>query len=641
MLNKYRVKISSKETINPEEIFLDSYKLKKKIYTDGSDEGQLEYEMGGKSFILFLVFIFSILLFFIARAGQLQLFKGEYYQKRAMENRTRAIIAKAPRGIIYDRFYNQLVYNSPSFDVLVIPGQLPKSREDLEKFVGKLSEILDEPRDEIILDISKSDPSSYQPLILKKNVDLTKAQILESRLEELSGLQISYNFTRQYKDGPYFSHILGYLNRVAKEDLEKNSNYYLTDYIGRIGVEQNYEKILKGENGSKLIEVDAKGEPIKIRSVTEAKAGENIALSIDAALQKKLYDEMNSMMSVVGSKKAAALAIDPRDGEILALVSFPSFDNNLFSQGISEENYKKLFENPNKPLFNRAISGEYSPGSTIKPFIAAAALEEKIIDPKRKILDLGAITIPNPYDPSLVYTFRDWKAHGLTDMIKAIAESCNVYFYTIGGGYGDIGGLGIEKIKKYLELFGFGDLSYIDIKGEEKGMIPDKNWKKETKNENWYVGDTYNVSIGQGDLSVTPLQLAVATAAIANKGTLYKPRLIDKIITIDKEIIKEEKTEIVRGEFIGAKNLEISRQGMREAVLSGSSRALINLPVKAAGKTGTAQAAGDKQPHAWFTGFAPYDNPEIVLTVLIENGGEGSAAAVPVAKKALEWYFSR
>lgn len=639
-LNKYRIKISSKETIDPEEIFLDSYKLKQKIYANDSVEGRLEAEMSGKSFVLFLIVIFSVLFFFIARAGELQLLKGEYYKKRALDNRTRSIVAKAPRGIIYDRFYNQLVYNSPSFDILVIPGELPKSQKGIGEFVSKISAIIGEPANEINEIISKIDLSGYQPVILKKNADLARIQVLESRLEEFPALEISYNFIRQYQNGPVFSHILGYLSRVTKEDLEKNSNYYLTDYIGRIGIEQTYEKILKGENGFKEIEVDAKGKPIKIRSATEGEPGENIVLSIDAALQKKLYDEMSLVMSNTGSKKAAALALNPENGEILAMISFPSFDNNLFAKGISEENYKKLIENSQKPLLNRAISGEYPPGSTVKPLIAAAALQEKIIDPKRKILCLGAITISNPYN-SLVYTFRDWKAHGLTDIIKAIAESSNVYFYTIGGGYGDIGGLGIERINKYLKLFGFGDSLDIDLAGENKGMIPDKKWKKETKNENWYVGDTYNISIGQGDLSVTPLQLASATAAIANGGTLYKPRLLKKIVTIDKETIEEETQEIIQEKFIDRENIEISRQGMREAVVSGSSRALVNLPVKVAGKTGTAQAGGDKEPHSWFTSFAPYENPEIVLTVLIENGGEGSAAAVPVAKKVLEWYFSR
>ncbi len=311
-------------------------------------------------------------------------------------------------------------------------------------------------------------------------------------------------------------------------------------------------------------------------------------------------------------------------------MSFPNFDNNEFIKGLSPESFDKIIQDKNEPLLNRAIAGQYPSGSTIKPLIAAAALEEGIISPDKQLNCPGQLTLKDKYNPNIFWTFPDWKAHGPVNMNKAIAESCNVYFYTIGGGYGDIEGLGIEKIAKYLKLFGWGQALGIDLPGEMTGLVPSPLWKEETKDEEWYIGDTYNVSIGQGDIGVTPLQLAIATAAIANNGKVFQPQLTEN-----------SEPNIIRQGFIEEDFLEVVKRGMREAVISGSAKALYDLPVKAAGKTGTAQVSKTKAPHSWFTVFAPYDNPEIVLTILIENGGEGSVTALPVAKEVLSWWFSK
>jgi len=336
------------------------------------------------------------------------------------------------------------------------------------------------------------------------------------------------------------------------------------------------------------------------------------------------------------------LAIDPRNGGILALVSIPSFDNNLFAQGISKKELTDLEKDPNEPFLNRALLGQYPPGSVIKPLIAAAALEEKIISPYQSINCTGAITIFNEYNPEIVYRFPDWKTHGLTNIIKAIAQSCNVFFYTVGGGYNDIEGLGVDRIKKYLEYFGLGEETGIDLPNEEKGLIPDEEWKKMAKQgEEWYLGDTYHLSIGQGDILVTPLQMAMALSSIANGGILYQPQITDKIIDLDGNLVKNISTKIIKKDFINLDNIKVVQEGMRQAVIDGSAVSLSSLSIDVAGKTGTAQFGNKGETHAWFIGYAPYENPEIVIAVLVEAGGEGHKSAVPVAKEILKWYFSK
>jgi penicillin-binding protein 2 len=341
------------------------------------------------------------------------------------------------------------------------------------------------------------------------------------------------------------------------------------------------------------------------------------------------------------SKKAAIVAMDPRNGQVLALLSFPEFDSNVFEQGAYDNERKKILNDQNEPLFNRALSGQYPSGSVIKPVIGAAALQEGVVTPNTIVQDNGSIVIVNPYSPGVVYTFPDWKTHGAVNIYSAIAQSCDIYFYTIGGGYGNIEGLGVDRIKKYLNLFGFGQKTGIDLPGEQPGLVPDETWKKKAKNEPWYIGDTYHLSIGQGDLLVTPLQMASAISAIANGGKLYAPYLVDKIVDSDKNSIKVFEPELIRENFIDQKNLEAIRKGMRETVVSGSGRLLADLPVETAGKTGTAQVAGQKRENAWFVAFAPYENPEIALSIVFEGAGEGSSVAAPLARDILNWYFTR
>lgn len=433
--------------------------------------------------------------------------------------------------------------------------------------------------------------------------------------------------------------ILGYTGKLTEKDLENFSDYLLTERVGKSGLEATYEESLRGQAGEQIVEVDAKGQQIKELGTKKEVPGQNIVTTIDLDLQQKIFEELSKTLKGLNLTKAAVVALDPRNGQILSLISLPSFDNNLFEQDLASEDLKKILEEPNQPLFNRVIAGQYATGSIIKPLIGSAALEEKVVTPSTAINDSGSINVVNQYNPQIVYTYPDWKAHGLVNIYSAIAQSCDVYFYTIGGGYGKIDGLGIDRIKKYLGLFGLGQLSGIDLLGEKAGLLPDGQWKESVKKEQWYVGDTYHVSIGQGDLLATPLQIASAYAAIANEGKLFRPYLVDKIIDSDKNNIKAFDPQLIREDFIKPENLSVIKEGMREVVSAGTAKLLADLPIKIAGKTGTAQVAGQVRPNAWFVGFAPYEDPKIVLAILIENGGEGTVTAVPLAKEIFSWYF--
>jgi penicillin-binding protein 2 len=387
--------------------------------------------------------------------------------------------------------------------------------------------------------------------------------------------------------------------------------------------------------------VDAKGKIQEVGREQESQDAKGLILSVDYELQKKIFDAMIKYLQRTRTSKASAIALDPRNGQVLALISLPSFDNNLLSYGISSADYKKIFENPDQPLFNRAVSGQYPPGSTIKPFLGAASLEEKIVKPSQTINDTGAITLVNQYTPSIVYRFPDWKTHGAVDIYSAIAQSCDIYFYYLGGGFENFKGLGLAKITKYLRLFGFGSLTDIDLPSEKGGFVPNAAWKKEVKKEDWFIGDTYHISIGQGDLTATPLQLAVATAAIANNGVIWQPKIVDKIVDSEKNIIDTVKNQSRQIDFISLENIKIIQRAMRQTVVSGTAQILKDLPKEVAGKTGTAQVGADKTLNSLFISFAPFSNPEIVLVIIVEGGGEGNSTAATAAKDIYSWYFTR
>lgn len=621
----YSLKRLPSLSLEPEEVFLDGQK----------DEAQkMEASFKKKNFAIFYVFVILIFVLLAGKAGWLQVVRGAFYQLQAEKNRTRVVPILAPRGIIYDRNQKQLVYNVPTFDAVAVPAYLPKNKAVREELIKKVSQILGKDPEDLGQIIKSAEFFSFDPIIIESDIDHERAVMLEVELQNLSGISLEKNLRREYVLAPSFSHILGYVGRMDDNDIKAHQDYFLTETVGKNGLELWYEDVLHTSPGRQKLEVDAFGSIKKELDSFEPQSAKNLVLSIDVDLQKFIYDRISKSLKELRLSKAAAVALNPQNGQIMALASLPGFDSNLLAGGMGEKEYLSFSQNPEQPLFNRAISGQYPPGSTIKPFIGAAALEEKIISANTTINDAGPLFIGS-------YIYPDWKVHGPVNIYSAIAQSCNVFFYHVGGGYGDFSGLGVDGLEKYLKLFGFGRPTGIDLPNEKDGFVPSADWKKEKRGENWYIGDTYHLSIGQGDITVTPLQMAALTAVIANSGTIWQPQIVDKIVDAEKNIIEDIKPEGRAADFISVKNLGIIKEAMRQTVRAGSAQYLKSLSIAVAGKTGTAQTSKDKKPQAWFTSFAPFDKPEIVLVILVEEGGEGSSVAVPIAKDVLEWYFQR
>lgn len=572
-----------------------------------------------------------------ARAASLQIKSGGSYRALAENNRLRIRTIPAERGVILDRNGYVLVSNIPTFSLSVTPGDLPIDWAERDRVLNEVVKIAGVTRtdlDRFLFDFE----GSREPVPIRENLDYESALKAEINISALPGVTVNQDIRRNYIGADAsrsLSQVLGYQGIISKKEYEsaRIRGYKRTDRIGKTGVESSYETALRGIYGNEKIEVDALGRKKSIISKEEAVPGKNLVLTIDVHAQQKLEEALLRSMRNAGSSRGVAIALDPRGGEIIAIVSLPSFSSNDFAAGLTNETYKQLLEDPNKPLFFRAIAGEFPSGSTIKPIISLAALDEGIINANTTVRSVGGIQIGE-------WFFPDWKAggHGDVNVIRAIAESVNTFFYYIGGGFGGFKGLGPDKIAEHAKRFGLGKKLSIDLPGEAEGLIPSEEWKEKTKKEQWYIGDTYHMAIGQGDVLVTPLQIAASTGAIANGGTLWKPHVARGMVTSGKngEAIK---LEVLQDEAAKLENINIVRRGMREAVTAGSARGLSGIGVSAAGKTGTAQWRDERAPHAWFTGFAPYENPEIVITVLVEEGGEGSVAAVPVAREFLDWYF--
>ena len=553
------------------------------------------------------------------------------YRGMADSNRIRILSQQAPRGIIYDRYGVALTKNSPDVAVVVTTKDLPDEQLELNRIIERVADITQTQKESVsqaIQDLSVT--PSIEPRVLLPHITHDQAIRLSIESSTLPGIHVSPRIFREYIYGQPFAHVLGYtgkINDTEWQTLQSTTGYTLSDDVGKTGVEQTYETDLKGKNGREEVEVNAFGQVARVIASEAPIDGKDITLTIDKELQEQAFAALQKAAQSANSKGAALVALDPHSGEVLALISWPSFDNNLFSKSISSQDYQSLITDPTKPLFVRPISGEYPSGSTIKPVIASAALQEGVITPRTTVISTGGIRINQ-------WFFPDWKAggHGVTDVRKAIAESVNTFFYAVGGGYGDIQGLGVENIKKYGELFGLNQQQHIDLPGEADGFLPTESWKQETKGEPWYIGDTYHLAIGQGDLLVTPLQLANAIATISNGGTLYQPHVVKRVGDVLVDPI------ILQSGFINSANLAVVREGMRQTITSGSAKSLGSLPISVAGKTGTAQYGNEGKNHAWFTCYAPYENPQIVLAIILEGGGEGSTTAVPVAKDILTWW---
>lgn len=512
----------------------------------------------------------------------------------------------------------------------------------------------------------------YMPVVLIENIPREWALFLEEQRLDFPGIFVQTGSSRNYPSGPLSAHIVGFTGRINAQELElynqdsgegEAPRYLENDHIGKVGAEKAFEELLRGQLGMREIQVDATGHPVgPAHQIQEPQPGYDIVLTLDSDLQAKTTEILQKWVLEADRQRLSyyrpiysgvAIAMDPRNGQILAMVSLPNYDNNLFAQGVSAEDFRALIEDPHHPLVNRAIAGEYPPGSTFKLMIAGASLQEQVITPETKIYDRGALLVPNRYDETLPpQVFPCWlpSGHGWQDVVLAIQNSCNVFFFTVTGGtpenkYED--GLGIERLVQYAHAYGYAEPTGLDFPGEQIGLIPTPGWKEATLGEPWVQGDLYNMGIGQGNILVTPLQNLNVTAAIANGGTLFKPQLLLRVLDQQGNIVQEFEPQAKQELPVSAENLALVREGMRRVVLhSGTDYARTQISVALAGKTGSAEYGpylwkNNRQSHAWFVGFAPYEDPQLAVVVMIEGGGAASRLAMPAVADIVEYYFTR
>lgn len=595
-------------------------------------------------------FLFLMLGGILGRLYYLTVPMHSYYSEIAQGNRLRVEYVPAPRGVIYDSQSEVLAANKPSFEVVASPLDLPKDAAQLNLKEQKVAAILRLDPQQIQTALGNEQAAAYQSVLIQQNVDREQALILQEQAANLPGFRVVNTPLRDYKDSQDFSQIIGYVGKINPQEYSAMSGagYLYNDSLGKSGLEQVYEKYLRGSFGQRQVEVDARGVVERVFGETSPQSGDNLYLNVDGGLQKELYGALSQQMQKIGKTRGAAVAMDPRTGKILALVSMPSFDNNLFADGIDPKVYQRLLSSKDLPLFDRVIQGTYPPGSTVKPMIASAALQEGVISPQTVLDDTGFLRIRNVYGgPDSLFYGYNHSGLGPVDLRRAIALSSDIFFYIVGGGFDSAGiqGLGIDRLARYFQDYHLGSPLGIDLGGEQAGLVPTPAWKQarfpnDPLSAKWYLGDTYHVSIGQGDLLVTPLQMLSWVSTIANGGKLYQPYLVDHITDTQGSVVKQFAPNVLSTVPIDPNNLQIAREGMRAAVTEGTARSLNSLPIAVAAKTGTAQfdSRDLNRSHAWFSAFAPYDNPQIAIVVLIEDAGEGGINSVPVVRQVLDWW---
>lgn len=585
----------------------------------------LELPLARRVFSLLLgtAVVFSLIV--LGRVSFLSFFNYDFYTRRSAMNSEKPITMPAIRGRIYDRFGNLLVKNESSFRLVLNPGLAKRRGLDLKETIAAVSGILWQDPAEFFAILGKTDLEKSALVTLAYN--LSDREVGEIQKLANPALEIQDDYRRDYLRGPAFAHVLGYTGLGELNDLS-----------GKTGLEKYYDPVLSGEDGLRLMYRNAKGEILEEKLLDAPKHGEDIKTAIDSGLQEYFYNRLAQALRSLGRQVAVGIALNPQNGEVLALVNLPSYDNNVFTKRDARARRSELLQAPFQPLFDRAVSGIYTPGSTMKPLVALAALSEGLIKPSDRVYSSGVLEIPNPYFPDQPSRFLDWKAHGWVDLHSALARSSNVYFYAVGGGIppdvqnpSDIKkGLGIEKLKEYWQKFGFGEKTGIDLDSENSGFLPDPAEKESRTKDIWRLGDTYNVTIGQGDLLITPIQLISQIAAIANGGKIYQPHLL-----------LGSESNVVRDFSDLAPYIKEVQKGMEDAVSKwyGTAYKLADLPVSVAAKTGSAQVANNTRTNAFFVGYSPAENPKIAILVLIENAREGSLNAVPVGKDVLDWYY--
>jgi penicillin-binding protein 2 len=590
---------------------------------------------------LLIVVAFGVL---VGRFTWLQVVQREHYHTLAEANRISVVPVVPNRGIITDRNGEILAANFSAYTLEVTPSRVP----NVERAIDELGEVIEvSARDRRRFKKLQEESKNFESLPIRTRLTETEVARFAVHRYRFPGFEIKARLFRSYPQGEVASHAIGYIGRINDADVKRidaqgnTTNYKGTDHIGKLGIEGAYEKELHGLTGSEQVEIDAGGRAIRSLSRNEPHSGNNLVVTLDLQLQRIAEAAFQDY-------RGALIAIDPRNGDVLALVSRPGFDPNLFVDGIDPVNWDTLNNSPDKPLNNRALRGQYPPGSTIKPFLALAALESKKRTPEFSISDPGFFALPG-----VAHRYRDHKpgGHGSVNMYKALVVSCDTYFYGLAND------MGVDAIHRFVTQFGFGARTGIDIEGELPGLQPSSDWKWQRFRQKWYAGDTVSVGIGQGYWLVTPMQLAAATATLANGGQTVHPRLLKAVQ--DSKTLETKELLAPKGESITLKpeHFQLVRNAMIDVTRPGGTavRAGAGAPYTIAAKTGTAQVVGMKQgekydekrvkeihrDHALFIAFAPAEDPKIAIALLVENGGHGGSTAAPIAREVFDYHLLR
>ncbi|NVN98274.1 MAG: penicillin-binding protein 2 [Geobacteraceae bacterium] len=597
---------------------------KQQYVRGGQDLGRRLYFLSVAAAVLFAVIL--------TRLWFLQFIEVDRLKEMSENNRLRFIPVAASRGALIDRNGKVIVNNTPSFSLAVIPNEVT----DKDYLIDNVAKVLKLDKEELLAKWEKGKGrAKYIPIILASGLTRDQVEYFEENNLRLNGLEIEVKPVREYPNVSLASHLLGYIGEVSEKELTvpEFSNYNPGDYIGKSGIERSFESYLHGDDGGRQIEVDARGRYLRTLNETLPVPGQSLVLTIDIDLQK-------ATEKALGDKAAAVVAMDVNSGEILSFASNPGFDPALFTGRMPPEIWKQYLEDKRRPLENKALKGMYPPGSTFKMITALAGLSEGLIDENTTVNCTGEHKLGNA-------TFRCWnkKGHGRVNLKSALRESCDVYFYQLGER------LGVDKIAEYAKKFGLGEPIGIGIDGEKSGVVPTAAWKEKKTGTKWFKGETLSVSIGQGYLTATPLQLAAMTAGLANDGKIYRPHVVKKILDRDGKTLREYAPELLKNSSLKPDHLRLVKEGMLAVVNEprGTGAAARLYEVKVAGKTGTSQVVKQKdakmalaylhRDHALFVAFAPYDKPEIAIAVVVEHGEHGGGAAAPVAGQILRKYF--
>jgi penicillin-binding protein 2 len=579
---------------------------------------KLSKEITEKRLNDFFILIILCFVIVIINLWYLQIIRGEEFEQKAINNCIRSLVEEAPRGEVYDRKGKLLVTNRPAVNFSVIPAEI----SDYQTMSDNLSLIIFMDSSIILDKIRSSKQNPFHALTIKRDLEKDKIITIEEQKYKFKGSLLTVQPERKYPYQNLASHVLGYVNEISEEELKIPAFSHLSggDIVGKSGLERYYDSYLRGEKGKKDVEVDALGREITTMEIKNPVAGNDIYLTLDCELQQYIEQQMFE-------KKGAVIVSEPFTGKILAMVSYPDYNPNIFTQQMTTAQWQEIAQNKDNVLCNRNLHSIYPPGSVFKVITAIAAIEEGIVNLSSNIYCPGYYQVGD-------LSFKCWKesGHGKQTIIEAITNSCNVFFYTIGQK------LGIDKLNYYAKLLGLGEKTGIDLPGELEGLVPSEDWKRDFYNQSWYPGDTVNMSIGQGFLLVTPLQIHNMLSLIVNEGLFFRPYHVEKIISQSGEIIKEFEPQLLKKIDISQNTFQVIKEGMKMVVENGTGRLANIEEIKIAGKTGTAQNPQGEN-HAWFIGFAPYDNPEICVTVLIEHGGDGSAVSAPLAGDIIRKYF--